>query len=446
MRSALISRMVILSINSPGGYGTEISLIDAPRRDVRSLAYLAKRLREPADREQREDDRLRAVATAEDVAQQHDGNRRPAHRDRPAARCSRSPIGTAGPFDAAPRRSSNRSFGARAGDSTGLRAGAGRRGSSATATRDWVLRHGRRGGFDRAFRARSLYVGRRVACARVRRVAVARDACRRAACRCRVPIAARYHARGLTYRCDLITRRIPDARPLSAGLRPRRCPRRLARRRRGDRATCIGRGVDHADLNAHNILLDAVAASASSTSTAAGFARGGGVETAQFAASAPLAREDRGRVRPCTSLQPTGRVCWKGTLPAATRAPASPFEAGHAPRLRTGDRLAVPLACGAGADARPAQPRLSRWFRRAIRLRAPPARVRRCLWLHAVSLGEVTAAAAIVRGLQRAPSVHADLVTTATPTGRARRAACSATARRALSAVRHAGSRRAIPA
>ena len=44
----------------------------------------------------------------------------------------------------------------------------------------------------------------------------------------------------------------------------------------------------------------------------------------------------------------------------------------------------------------------------------------RCLWLHAVSLGEVTAAAALVRGLQRRHPRTPLLVTTATPTGRAR--------------------------
>ena len=44
----------------------------------------------------------------------------------------------------------------------------------------------------------------------------------------------------------------------------------------------------------------------------------------------------------------------------------------------------------------------------------------RCLWLHAVSLGEVTAAAALVRGLQRRHPGTPLLVTTATPTGRAK--------------------------
>lgn len=44
----------------------------------------------------------------------------------------------------------------------------------------------------------------------------------------------------------------------------------------------------------------------------------------------------------------------------------------------------------------------------------------RCIWLHAVSLGEVTAAAALVRGLQRRHPSTPILVTTATPTGRAK--------------------------
>ena len=50
----------------------------------------------------------------------------------------------------------------------------------------------------------------------------------------------------------------------------------------------------------------------------------------------------------------------------------------------------------------------------------PPAARARCIWLHAVSLGEVSAAAALVRALQaRHPDVPV-ILTTATPTGRAR--------------------------
>lgn len=70
------------------------------------------------------------------------------------------------------------------------------------------------------------------------------------------PVAARYRRRGLVYRADILTERLPDTRPLSRVLEQRsldaggwraigQCIRRFH-----------DRGVCHADLNAHNILLD----------------------------------------------------------------------------------------------------------------------------------------------------------------------------------------------
>lgn len=70
------------------------------------------------------------------------------------------------------------------------------------------------------------------------------------------PVAARYRRRGLIYRADILTERLPDTRPLSRWLQER------ALDADGWRAVgrCIRRfhdeGVCHADLNAHNILLD----------------------------------------------------------------------------------------------------------------------------------------------------------------------------------------------
>ncbi len=68
------------------------------------------------------------------------------------------------------------------------------------------------------------------------------------------PVAARVIRRGLWYEADLITERIMQARPLSQCL----CSGALTRdswRRLGE---CLARfhaaGLDHADLNAHNIL------------------------------------------------------------------------------------------------------------------------------------------------------------------------------------------------
>ena len=71
------------------------------------------------------------------------------------------------------------------------------------------------------------------------------------------PVAARYLRHGPAYTADLITGRIPDAAPLSARLA--RAPLPPATWRRIGR--CLRRfhdaGVWHADLNAHNVLLDA---------------------------------------------------------------------------------------------------------------------------------------------------------------------------------------------
>ena len=69
------------------------------------------------------------------------------------------------------------------------------------------------------------------------------------------PVAARYQRSGVFYRCDLITQRIVDARPLSETLRQGAISESLWRAV----GTAVGAlhraGVDHADLNAHNILL-----------------------------------------------------------------------------------------------------------------------------------------------------------------------------------------------
>jgi 3-deoxy-D-manno-octulosonic acid kinase len=70
------------------------------------------------------------------------------------------------------------------------------------------------------------------------------------------PVAAFYRRAGMAYRCDLITQRIVNAQSLSAALA--RSP--LSENTWRAIGTAIARlhshGVDHADLNAHNILLD----------------------------------------------------------------------------------------------------------------------------------------------------------------------------------------------
>jgi 3-deoxy-D-manno-octulosonic acid kinase len=70
------------------------------------------------------------------------------------------------------------------------------------------------------------------------------------------PIAACFQRRGGSYTADLITRRIPGARPLSRHLAEAALPDSAWRRL----GSCVRRfhdaGVCHADLTAHNLLLD----------------------------------------------------------------------------------------------------------------------------------------------------------------------------------------------
>ncbi|HET6725485.1 MAG TPA: 3-deoxy-D-manno-octulosonic acid kinase [Gammaproteobacteria bacterium] len=138
-----------------------------------------------------------------------------------------------------------------------LRATEGGRGASWIVEReagDWVLRHYRRGGAIRFLDDRYLWSGsaartrpwcewRYLGEMRARGLPVPR------------PVAARIVRSGLVYRGDLITERIPRARPLSAWLQA------------GDASGApwaeIGRmlarfqaaGAAHPDLNAHNILI-----------------------------------------------------------------------------------------------------------------------------------------------------------------------------------------------
>jgi len=68
------------------------------------------------------------------------------------------------------------------------------------------------------------------------------------------PVGARYRRGLFTYRCDLITRRISGASPLSDLLEARRLAPALWRSLGATIARFHAAGVDHADLNAHNIL------------------------------------------------------------------------------------------------------------------------------------------------------------------------------------------------
>lgn len=71
------------------------------------------------------------------------------------------------------------------------------------------------------------------------------------------PVAARYRRDGLRYRADLMTRLVPDAQTLSSRIAARRFDETLARAVGATLARFHQFGAWHADLNAHNILVDA---------------------------------------------------------------------------------------------------------------------------------------------------------------------------------------------
>ena len=73
------------------------------------------------------------------------------------------------------------------------------------------------------------------------------------------PIAARFQRQGVHYRADLITRRIERADTLAELLAQQRCNAALAARVGAALAEFHDAGADHADLNAHNVLVDAAA-------------------------------------------------------------------------------------------------------------------------------------------------------------------------------------------
>jgi 3-deoxy-D-manno-octulosonic acid kinase len=138
-----------------------------------------------------------------------------------------------------------------------LAAVTGGRGSAwfiASGAHQWVLRHFRRGGFIARLSqdgyvwtgedgVRAFAEWRLLGLLARRGLPVPR------------PVAARYQRTGLRYRCDLITQRIVDAEPLSAALARGALPEPLWRAVGATVARLHGAGVDHADLNAHNILL-----------------------------------------------------------------------------------------------------------------------------------------------------------------------------------------------
>jgi 3-deoxy-D-manno-octulosonic acid kinase len=121
--------------------------------------------------------------------------------------------------------------------------------------RRWVLRHYRRGGVvAHLSRDRYVWAGE----PRVRAFAEYRLLALLSARALPVPrpIGARYQRSGLYYRCDLITERVEGAAPLSAELANGALGEQTWRSIGAAIARLHESGVDHADLNAHNLLID----------------------------------------------------------------------------------------------------------------------------------------------------------------------------------------------
>ena len=143
----------------------------------------------------------------------------------------------------------------RVGGLDSMSAGRGRIAFIRRSDGDWVLRHYRRGGLiahvsdDRylwsgAARTRSFREWRLLATLRAWGLPVP------------APVAARYQRSGLCYRADLLTVAIPHEATLGKLLFERRVPNDAWPRIGATLARFHARGVQHADLNAHNILLD----------------------------------------------------------------------------------------------------------------------------------------------------------------------------------------------
>jgi 3-deoxy-D-manno-octulosonic acid kinase len=122
-------------------------------------------------------------------------------------------------------------------------------------SRQWVLRHYRRGGFI-ARLSQDCYVW--AGEDRVRAFAEWRllELLTRCGLPVPQPVAARYQRSGWFYRCDLITQRIVGAKPFSEALKEGAISESIWRAAGAAVAELHRAGVDHADLNAHNLLID----------------------------------------------------------------------------------------------------------------------------------------------------------------------------------------------
>lgn len=122
--------------------------------------------------------------------------------------------------------------------------------------RDWVLRHYRRGGLvGKVFDDQYLWLGAEATrCFREWRLLAQ---LRGQGLPVPAPVAARYQRSGWVYRADLLTAAIPQARTLAQWLGESPLAMEHWHAMGHTLARFHATGVQHADLNAHNILLDA---------------------------------------------------------------------------------------------------------------------------------------------------------------------------------------------
>lgn len=117
----------------------------------------------------------------------------------------------------------------------------------------WVLRHYRRGGFMARI-SEDRYVWWSEPKVRAFAEWHLHRAMRHLGLPVPKPVAAAYRRCGLRYRCDIITECIQGARPISALLAAAVLPQEAWQRLGRVLARFHRAGIDHADLNAHNIL------------------------------------------------------------------------------------------------------------------------------------------------------------------------------------------------
>lgn len=119
---------------------------------------------------------------------------------------------------------------------------------------EWILRHYRRGGFAaRISPDRYVWLGAN-ATRSFREWRLLAELCR-LELPVPPPVAARFERVGLTYRADIITERLGDARTLAQVLTDRTLDPAAWREIGRTIARFHAAGVHHADLNAHNIML-----------------------------------------------------------------------------------------------------------------------------------------------------------------------------------------------